>query len=63
MNPLINFLIYESYKDWATAFFNSNSNPIIYFIGGALGKFTATIATYPYQLIRTKSHVNLKLIK
>lgn len=37
---------------------NENWLPAIFFISGALGKFLATMITYPYQLLRTKTHLH-----
>lgn len=48
-NPIINYMIYESYKIWAQSLFiDSKYDALIFFFGGALGKFFATVATYPY---------------
>ncbi|KAL4449100.1 hypothetical protein ABPG74_021092 [Tetrahymena malaccensis] len=57
-NPIINYMIYESYKVWAQSLLiDSKYDALIFFFGGALGKFFATVATYPYQLLRTKAHI------
>ncbi|EGR34281.1 mitochondrial carrier protein, putative, partial [Ichthyophthirius multifiliis] len=57
-NPIINYVIYESYKQWVFKIFvDNNYEGLIFFFGGALSKFIATVFTYPYQLIRTKQHI------
>ena len=64
-NPVINYIFYESYKTYTASLnYHPSYDAVIFFIGGAIAKLIATTFTYPYQLIRTKSHVQtLKTIR
>lgn len=58
-NPVINYIFYESYKTYTASLnYHPSYDAMIFFIGGAIAKLIATTFTYPYQLIRTKSHVS-----
>jgi hypothetical protein len=48
-NPIINYVVYEIYKQWAfNSLYENHYESLIFFFGGALSKFVATIFTYPY---------------
>lgn len=48
LNPIINYFIYEKVKIYAILYKGTKYESIIYFLSGGLGKFFATIVTYPY---------------
>ncbi|CAD8192321.1 unnamed protein product [Paramecium pentaurelia] len=54
INPIIQFVIYEAFK---RRFQYVENQALINFIGGAISKAISTILTYPYQLLRTKTHI------
>jgi len=53
LNPIINFVVYESVVKWLKGE-KRNPKTLHIFIGSSLGKLLATLATYPILTIRVK---------
>ncbi|KAL4455846.1 hypothetical protein ABPG74_003256 [Tetrahymena malaccensis] len=56
INPIVQFITYEYLKEKLSG--SISSQFLLYFICGAISKAIATIITFPYQVIRTFTHVD-----
>ncbi|XP_059151961.1 peroxisomal membrane protein PMP34-like isoform X1 [Physella acuta] len=54
-NPAIQFMIYEALKRYFKRFFNvAELSGLMYFILGAIAKASATVITYPLQVVQSR---------